>query len=78
MTLWMVRAGSAGQHMERFLDRNRVYLTWSDLASDLIQIKDPEAMQELLRAPYPQAPPGRIRQNSGQIWAFTREMKIGD
>jgi restriction system protein len=49
MTLWMVRAGSAGQHMERFLDRNRVYLTWSDLASDLIQIKDPEAMQELMK-----------------------------
>jgi hypothetical protein len=28
MTLWMARCGKYGQHEERFLETNRIFLTW--------------------------------------------------
>lgn len=28
MTLWLIRAGSRGEHEQKFLDEGRVYVAW--------------------------------------------------
>lgn len=28
MTLWLIRAGSRGEHEQQFLDQGRVYVAW--------------------------------------------------
>jgi restriction system protein len=35
MALWLVRTGRCGEHMQRFLDTNRIYATWDGLDRDL-------------------------------------------
>lgn len=78
MSLWLVRAGKEGQFEEKFLDECRIYLTWSKLDRDLSKVKDKSALQETLSEIYPDAKSGRIINHSGQIWAFSRAMEIGD
>lgn len=78
MALWLNRAGSAGEYEKRFLDDQRIYLTWDDLRVDLSSIADRESLRDVLREYYANAPEGRIIQNSGQIWAFVKRMEIGD
>jgi len=67
MTFWLNRAGSHGQFESKFLDENRIYLTWDGLKYDLSKIESKSALTDLLRKVYPDAPKGRIRQNMGQI-----------
>ncbi len=31
MALWLVRAGSHGEYEQKFLEENRIYLTWHNL-----------------------------------------------
>jgi hypothetical protein len=31
MTLWLIRAGSRGEHEQKFLDEGKIYLTWGGL-----------------------------------------------
>lgn len=35
MALWLVRAGSHGEHEKRFLEDNKIYLTWEGINTDL-------------------------------------------
>ncbi len=78
MALWLVRSGKVGQHEQRFLEDNRIYLTWDGLDTDLSRVKTREELRDALERTYPNAAPGRITQNSGQIWAFAKRMKPGD
>ena len=78
MALWMVRAGRHGEHEQRFLDTNRVYVTWSGLKYDLSKLASKQQLQELLRKVYPDSGTGKISNNSGQIWPFAHEMTPKD
>jgi restriction system protein len=78
MTLWLNRAGSHGEYESKFLDEERIYLTWDGLKYDLSALASKSALADLLRKVYPNAPKGRISQNTGQIWPFAHEMKPGD
>ncbi|XMB66642.1 hypothetical protein RI065_10105 [Mycoplasmatota bacterium zrk1] len=40
MAVWLNRAGKHGQHEVKFLDDNRIYLTWDNLGIDLYKIND--------------------------------------
>jgi hypothetical protein len=31
MTLWLIRAGSRGEHEQKFLDEGKVYVAWDGL-----------------------------------------------
>ena len=55
MALWLVRAGRHGEHEQRFLEENRVYLTWSGLSSDLTKLRSRDELRELLTEIYPDA-----------------------
>ena len=78
MALWLVRAGNAGQYEQKFLDESRVYLCWHALNTDLSKVANRQALQGVLSDTYPDSKVGRIRQNSGQIWAFVKGMEVGD
>lgn len=78
MALWLVRAGSAGQYENKFLDENRIYLTWEGLSDDLSKLKEKTDLYDLLLKTYPDEKPGTIRNWAGQLWPIAKEMKRGD
>ena len=78
MSLWLIRAGRAGELEDRFLNENRIYLTWGGLNRDLRKPVDREELKELLTEVYPEAKKNKIRNHAGQIWGFARKMAIGD
>jgi restriction system protein len=78
MALWMVRAGRHGAYEKKFLDENRVYLTWEGLSHDLGAVKSRTQLRVLLEKVYPDASKGRIANNLGQIWAFSHTMATDD
>lgn len=79
MAIWLIRAGKYGEHEDRFLSDNKIYLTWSGLqAVDLSIAKDYDELKELIQFNYPGEPSRKIGNWSGQIWAFTLAMKDKD
>jgi len=79
MAIWLIRAGKYGEHEGRFLNENRVYLTWSGLQEiDLSIAKDYDQLKDLVQSNYPSEPIRKIGNWTGQIWAFTLAMKEKD
>lgn len=78
MALWLVRAGKTGTWEQRFLEESRIYLSWDQLNVDLSGLDDRDALRRVLADTYPDAKPGKIMQNSAQIWAFAKKMNKGD
>lgn len=78
MTLWLNRAGRHGEYERKFLDEDRIYLTWGGLSADLSKATTRAAIGKVLREFYPNASKGKIVQNTGQVWGFVHGMKPGD
>lgn len=78
MALWLVRAGAHGEFEKKFLEENRIYLTWDRLSHDLAALKNRGQLRALLEKVYPDASKGRITNNLGQIWAFSQGITQGD
>lgn len=78
MALWLCRTGRHGEHETRFLDDERIYLTWGGLDRDLSDVADIKVLYNLLGEVYPKFTHGHRVQNSGQIWSFVRRMAPGD
>lgn len=78
MTLWLVRTGKRGEHEKRFLETQRIYLTWDGLSHDLRTLKDRGELTDLLRQLYPDNPEGKLRKHCGEIWAFVHRMRPKD
>jgi len=38
MAVWLIRAGSHGEYEQKFLQENRVYVTWDKLNVDLSKL----------------------------------------
>ena len=67
MALWLVRAGAHGEYEKKFLEENRIYLTWDGLSHDLGALKNRGQLRTLLEQVYPDAPKGRITNNLGRF-----------
>jgi len=78
MAVWLMRVGKHGEYEDKFLQTSRAYLTWHGLNHDLSHVKDKTELREVLRSTYPDAPPGRLSNFTGQIWPFAKEMADGD
>lgn len=78
MALWMVRAGRHGEYENKFLDDNRVYLTWYKLDRDLSSLETKVRLRTYLESRFPDAPKGKIRNHLGQVWTFVKVMSPGD
>lgn len=78
MAVWLVRAGSHGEYEQKFVQENRVYVTWEGLYVNLSKLADRAALTEAMNARYPDAKPKRILNWVSQIWPFATEMEKGD
>ncbi len=78
MALWLTRSGGHCQYEAKFLDENRIYLTWSGLDRNLGPLNTPAEVHKTLKDVYPQDSIGRRRQNAGQLFAFAQKMAPGD
>lgn len=38
MAIWLIRAGSHGEYEQKFIQENRVYVTWDDLDVNLAKL----------------------------------------
>lgn len=79
MALWLVRGGSYGEHESKFIDENKVCLTWGELtATDLTKIADYDGIKQRVIQQFPNEPVRKLGNWSGQVWAFALAMKEGD
>jgi len=78
MALWLCRAGRHGEYETKFLNEDRIYLTWDGLSNDLSQLKTRKELDGLLKIVYSDSKPRTIINWLGQIWPFVKEMKEGD
>lgn len=67
MALWLVRAGSSGEYEKKFLDENRIYLTWDDLDVNLQEASTKDDVMRILDTTYPNGKPARNRNWANQI-----------
>jgi restriction system protein len=78
VTLWGIHGGKTGDANSLFLKKNLIGLGWL-LIGDLSKIApDRESFKAAVSKAYPEAKPGAIPTNAGQLFRFTHEMKIGD
>ena len=47
MPLWLVRTGPDGEHERRFLQTDRIYITWEGLNRDLSARASKRGLQEV-------------------------------
>ena len=79
MALWLIRAGRYGEHEQKFIDDNRVYLTWTGLENQsLASAKNYTEIKEIIQNYYPDELPRTIGNWAGQICAFALSMNKGD
>jgi restriction system protein len=78
MTLWLIRAGSRGEHEQKFLDEGRVYVAWDGLDVDLGTLADRQGLIRVLEERFPDEKPRALVNWSSQVWPFVKEMAMGD
>lgn len=76
--LWGIHGGKTGDADTLFLKKNYVGLGWQEIG-DLSKIApDREAFKLAVAKSYPDAKPGAMPNNAGQLYRFVHEMKVGD
>lgn len=78
MTLWLIRAGSRGEHEQKFLDEGRVYVAWDGLDVDLGALPDRQELIQVLEERFPDEKAKALLNWSSQVWPFVRDMAKGD
>lgn len=78
MPVWLVRAGSKGEHENKFLADGRIYLTKRELHFDIAAVTEREALIEALKVKYGEDKPRRLTNYASQIWGFVHSMSTDD
>ena len=78
MAVWLIRAGSQGQFEQKFINENRVYVTWDGLNSDLSKIQNRQELIDTLAVNDPDAKPKKLMNHASQIWPFAYGINVGD
>jgi len=78
MAMWLIRAGSHGEYEQKFLQENRVYVTWDSLSHDLSKMDSRDALKSKMVEIYTDRKPKTIMNWVSQIWPFAHEIKKGD
>jgi restriction system protein len=79
MSLWIVRGGKYGEYESKFIEENKVFLTWGDLtANDLTTITDYNGVRDSVAKLHPDETNRTVGNWSGQIWAFLLAIKVDD
>ncbi len=79
MALWLVLGRSYGEHEAKFIDENKVCLTWGEFtATDMTGIADYDGIRQRVSQSSPNEPVRKLGNWSGQVWAFVLGMNVGD
>jgi len=78
MAVWLIRAGSHGEHEQKFIHEKRVYVTWDDLDKNLANLSDRQKLSEEMKELYPDSKPKRISNWVSQVWPFAHDMQLED
>ena len=78
MAIWLVRAGSHGEYEQKFIQENRVYVTWDGLDVNLVKITQWADLIATMAEYYPDTKPKAILNWASQIWPFVHDIKKGD
>lgn len=77
-TIWGIHGGKTGDADSLFLKKNCVAIGWAKMG-DLSKIApDREAFKTMVAKTYPDAKPGAIPTNAGQLFRFVHEIQSGD
>lgn len=77
MTMWLIRAGRAGEREKVALENKVAVVGWEELP-DLTSCTTREALAQLLVATYPDDKPNTLRNWESQIWPVRETIKVGD
>ena len=77
MTLWMIRSGRLGETEQLALDEGLAIIGFLEVP-DLSGAESREAIEELVREADPSANDGKVRNVTGQLYAFKCRIKEGD
>lgn len=77
MTVWLVRAGKHGEFEQKFLQENRIYVTWDHLAVDIGKMTERKQLFDAMTKAYPDAKVKAIHNNVSQVWPFAHGMEKG-
>ena len=78
MAVWLVRAGSHGEYEQKFLQENRIYLTWDYLNSPLDKLDSRNTLINILHQFDTDAKEKKLVNHASQIWPFAHDMQVGD
>lgn len=78
MAVWMVRAGKNGEYEQKYIQENRVYVTWNRLDTNLVKLADRAELSKALAARNPDSKPNAVANWVTQVWPFAHDMKKGD
>jgi len=78
MAVWLIRAGSHGEYELKFIQENRVYVTWHNLDVDLAKLGERVELTDAMTQRYPDAKVKTIANWVSQVWPFAQEIKKGD
>lgn len=78
MAIWLIRAGSHGEYELKFIQENRVYVTWEGLDENLGKLGERAELVEAMTQRYPDAKPKAVMNWASQVWPFAHEIKKGD
>lgn len=77
-SLWGIHGGRTGDADSLFLRKSTVALGWMKMG-DLAPLEpNREAFKARVAEVYPEAGPGAIPNNAGQLFRFVHEMAVGD
>lgn len=78
MAVWLIRAGSHGEHEDRFIGDSKVFVTWNNLDVDLSKLGDRTELTDVLAQRYPESKIRTIGNWVSQIWPFVNDISQGD
>ncbi|MBU2706340.1 restriction endonuclease [Zooshikella marina] len=78
MAVWLIRAGSSGEFEQKFIQENRVYLTWDELKQNLADLQQRSELLAVLEGLYKDSKPKRLINYVSQLWPFAHKMNVGD
>lgn len=78
MAVWLIRAGSHGEYEQKFIQENRVYVTWDNLDVNLLELAKKADLTKAMTQRYPDAKPKAIANWVSQVWPFAHEIAISD
>ncbi len=78
MAIWLIRAGSHGEFEQKFIQENRVYVTWDRLDVNLAKLAQRGDLTAAMNDRYADCKPKAIQNWVSQVWPFAHDIKPGD